>query len=156
VPGFGHAERIAADSASGLALIRLYGARNLVPVALIGGGSQSGDLRLVGVDDPLMQKQEGAVRSSPARLTGLEVEPAPAPGFAGAAAVDMRGIFVGMIDSKPAIVATNDGSAHTAATLVPVESIRAFLKAQNVSPAIAANSSDEAEQSIVRVICVRK
>jgi hypothetical protein len=156
VPGLGHAERIAADRASDLALVRLYGARNLVPVALTGDGSQGGELRLVGVDDPLVQKQEGAVTSSRAKITGLDVEPAPAFGFAGAAAVDMRGVFVGMIDFKPASVAANDGSAHTAATLVPVESIRAFLKAHDVSPAIAANSSPETEQSVVRVICVRK
>ena len=156
VPGLGHAERIAADSASGLALIRLYGARNLVPVALTGGGSQGGDLRLVGIDDPLVQKQDGAVTSSPAHITGLDVEPAPALGFGGAAAVDMRGVFVGMIDFKPAIVAANDSSAHTAATLVPVEAIRAFLKAKNVSPAIGANAPTETEQSVVRVVCVRK
>ena len=156
VPGFGHAERVAADSASDLALVRLYGARDLVPVALTGGGNQGGDLRLVGVDDPFVQKQEGGVGSARARLAGLDVEPTPALGFAGAAAIDPRGVFVGMIDFKPAIVASNDGSAHSAATLVPVEPIRAFLKAQNVSPPIAANSPAEAEQSVVRVICVRK
>jgi hypothetical protein len=156
VPGLGHAERIVADGAGGLALIRLYGARNLAPVALTGGASQSGDLRLVGIDDPLVQKQDGAVTSLPAHITGLNVEPAPALGFAGAAAVDMRGVFVGMIDVKPAIIAANDGSAHTAATLVPVGAIGAFLKAHGVLPAIAANASAEAEQSVVRVICVRK
>jgi hypothetical protein len=158
VPSLGHAERIAADSANDLALIRLYGARNLVPIALTGdGGSRGGDLRLVGVDDPLVQKQQGAMTSLPARLSGVDVEPAPALGFAGAAAVDMRGVFVGMVDFKPAIVAANDGSAHTAAAmLVPVGAIGAFLKAHNVSPAIAANASAEAEQSVVRVICVRK
>jgi hypothetical protein len=61
-----------------------------------------------------------------------------------------------MIDFKPAIVAANDSSAHTAATLVPVEAIRAFLKAKNVSPAIGANAPTETEQSVVRVVCVRK
>jgi hypothetical protein len=156
VPGVGHGERIAADSASDLALVRLYGARNLVPIALTGGGSQGGDLRLVGVDDPLVQKEQGAVTSVRARIAGSDIEPAPALGFAGAAAVDIRGVFVGMIDFKPAIVAANDGSAHTAATLVPVEPIRTFLKAHNVSPAVAANSPAEAEQSVVRIICVRK
>ena len=134
VPGIGHAERIAADSASDLALVRLYGARNLAPAALSGGASQSGDLRLVGIDDPLVQKQDGAVTSLPAHITGLNVEPAPALGFAGAAAVDMRGAFAGMIDFKPAIVAANGDSAHTAKR-VPVEAIRAFLKAHDVSPA---------------------
>jgi hypothetical protein len=156
VPNLGHAERIAADSGSDLALVRLYGARDLVPITLTGGNSQGGDLRLFGIDDPLVQKEQGAVTSSRARLTGLDVEPAPALGFAGAAAVDMRGVFVGMIDFKPAIVAANDVSSHTTATLVPVEPIRAFLKAHNVSPTIAPNSPAEAEQSVVRIICVRK
>ena len=36
VPGLGHAERVAADTANDLALLRLYGARNLVPAALAG------------------------------------------------------------------------------------------------------------------------
>ena len=139
-----------------MALVRLYGARDLVPITLTGGNSQGGDLRLFGIDDPLVQKEQGAVTSSRARLTGLDVEPAPALGFAGAAAVDMRGVFVGMIDFKPAIVAANDGSSHTRATLVPVEPIRAFLKAHNVSPTIAPNSPAEAEQSVVRITCVRK
>jgi hypothetical protein len=155
VPGRGHAERIAADSTSDLALIRLYGARNLVPIALIGSGGQGGDLRLVGVDDPLVQKQNGAVTSSQARVTGLDVEPAPALGFAGGAALDARGVFVGMIDFKPAIAAANDSSAHMAATLVPVDAIRAFLKVHDVSPATVADTSG-AEQSVLRVICVRK
>ncbi len=36
-----------------LALVRLYGARNLVPAMLGGEGTQTGELTLVGVADPL-------------------------------------------------------------------------------------------------------
>ena len=36
IPGFGHAERIAADKANDVALLRVYGAQNLLPVALAG------------------------------------------------------------------------------------------------------------------------
>jgi hypothetical protein len=43
-----------------------------------------------------------------------------------------------------------------AATLVPAESIRAFLKAHGVSPSMVADGSGGAEQSVVRLICVRK
>ena len=43
VPPFGHAVRLAADQTSDLALIRLYGVRNLVPVQF-GEGNESGDL----------------------------------------------------------------------------------------------------------------
>jgi len=156
VPGLGHAERIAADSVSDLALIRLYGAHNLAPVALTDEGRQSGDLRLIGVDDPLVQNGEGAVSSLPAQIKGSDIEPAPAPGFAGAIAVDARGDFVGMVDLKPPALATaNGGSARVTGTLVPLDSIRAFLKAHGVSPALAASAPSEAEQSVVRIICVR-
>ena len=46
VPGFGHAERIAEDKANDLALLRLYGARNLVPATLGGDGGTGADSRL--------------------------------------------------------------------------------------------------------------
>ena len=98
----GHAERIAADTATDLALVRVYGARNLVPAVLAGESSSTGDLRLVGVDEPLAQKGEGAVTSVRANITGSDIDPAPARGFAGAAAVDARGALAGMIDFKPA------------------------------------------------------
>ena len=42
VPGLGHAERVAADKTNDLALIRLYGARNLVPAALGADSAESG------------------------------------------------------------------------------------------------------------------
>jgi hypothetical protein len=156
VPGLGHAARIAADSGSDLALIRLYGARNLSPVTLTGDDHQSGDLRLIGVDDPLVQNGGDTVRSSPAQIRGSDIEPTPALGFAGAIAVDARGAFVGMVDLKPpALAAANGGSARVTATLVSSDSIRAFLKAHGVSPALAANAPTEAEQSVVRIICVR-
>lgn len=156
IPGLGHAERIAADNGSDLALIRLYGAHNLTPVALTGNGRQSGDLRLIGVAAPLGQNGEGAVSSSPAQIKGSAIDPAPAPGFAGAAAVDARGDFVGMVDLKPPVLAAaNAGSARETAALVPVDSIRAFLQAHGVSPATAA-APLAAEQSVMRIICVKK
>jgi hypothetical protein len=157
VPGLGHAERIAADSVSDLALIRLYGAHNLTPVVVNGDGRQRGDLRLIGVAAPLAQNGDGLVSSSPAQIKGSDIEPAPAPGFAGAAAVDARGVFTGMVDLKPPVLAAaNAGPARETATLVPVDSIRAFLQAHGVSPATAAGAPAPAEQSVVRIICVRK
>jgi hypothetical protein len=155
VPGIGHAEKVATDIATGLALVRAYGARNLVPLALAGGGTPTGELRLVGVDGPLAQKGEGAVNSVRVKIAGSDIDPAPPPGFAGAAAVDGRGVFAGMVDFKPA-VAADAGSAHGAATLVQAEAIRAFLKAHGVSPSTIADAPAGAEQSVVRLICVRK
>ena len=157
VPGLGHAERVAADNGSNLALIRLYGARNLTPVALAGDGRQNGDLRLIGVGDPLVQNGEGAVSGVPAQIKGTDIEPAPPPGFAGAAAVDAHGTFAGMVDLKPPVLAAaKAGSARATATLVPIEPIRAFLQTRGVSPTIAGNAPSGVEQSVVRIICVRK
>jgi len=157
IPGLGHAERIVADKSSDLALIRLYGAHNLTPVALTGDGRQSGDLRLIGVAAPLAQSGDGVVSSSPAQIKGSDIESAPAPGFAGAAAVDDRGVLAGMVDLKPPVLATaNAGPARGTATLVPVDTIRAFLQAHGVSPATAADTAMQAEQSVLRIICVRK
>ena len=153
VPPLGHAERIAEDKANGLALIRLYGARNLVPAPLADAGLQSGDVTVIGVADPLAQAGD-APTSVPARLGAQGIDPAPKLGFAGAAAVDTRGRVVGMVDLRPPVVAGSGGSAGQAAALVPVETIRAFLQAQHVAPAAATSGS--INQSVLRVVCVRK
>jgi hypothetical protein len=152
VPPFGHAEWIAADKANGLALIRLYGARNLVPAPLADAGVQSGDVTLIGVADPLAQAGD-APASVSARLGTQGIDPPPKLGFAGAVAVDTRGRVVGMVDLRPPVVAGN-GATGQAAVLVPVETIRAFLQAQHVVPAAATTGS--ITQSVLRVVCVRK
>jgi hypothetical protein len=153
VPPLGHAERIAEDKANGLALIRLYGARNLVPAPLADAGLQSGDVTLIGVADPLAQAGD-APATVPARLGAQGIDPAPKLGFAGAAAVDTRGRVVGMVDLRPPVVAGSGGAAGQAAALVPVETIRAFLRAQRVAPAAATSGS--INQAVLRVVCVRK
>jgi hypothetical protein len=153
VPPLGHAERIAEDKASGLALIRLYGARNLVPAPLAEAGLQSGDVTLIGVADPLAQAGDAPANVA-ARLGAQGIDPAPKLGFAGAAAVDGRGRVVGMVDLRPAVVAGSSGVAGQAAALVPVETIRAFLQAQHAAPAVATSGS--INQSVLRVVCVRK
>jgi len=68
VPGLGHADRIAEDKANNLALLRIYGARNLVPAAL-GGETGAGGLTLYGIADPLAQPGDGTVSSAAAQLT---------------------------------------------------------------------------------------
>jgi peptidoglycan hydrolase-like protein with peptidoglycan-binding domain len=151
VPGFGHAVRIAEDSASDLALIRLYGAHNLVP-APIAGTSQGQELTLVGVADPLAQEGGGAVSSVSARITGQTIAPAPRPGFSGAAAVDAQGRFAGMMQLNSPVVAGN-GPATVQATLVPGDTVRAFLTSHSITPAGGLGAID---QSVLRIICVRK
>jgi hypothetical protein len=154
VPPLGHAERVAADKASGLALIRLYGARNLAPAPLADANVQAGDLTLIGVADPLAQASDAGPTNVPARLTAQGVEPAPKFGFSGAAAVDAHGRLLGMVDLQPPVVAGGGVAASPGAALVPVETINAFLQAQHMTPAAVAGAA--INQSVLRVICVRK
>ena len=157
VPGLGHAERVAADPANDLALLRLYGARNLAPAAL--AGESKGDaLTLFGVGDPLAQAGDTAVMNVAARRTGQGVEPVPKLGFSGAAAVDAQGRFAGMVDlTSP--VAAGGRSVLPQATIVPADTVRSFLAAQGITLETgAAPAADHAaiEKSVMRVICVRK
>ena len=152
LPGLGHAERVATDKANDLALLHVYGARDLIPAALAGDGNGT-DFKLVGVADPLAQAGAAQVSSAVCRRTAQGIEPAPKPGFAGAAVSDPRGALAGMVDLKPSVVA---GSGAQSATLVPVEAIRAFLQARGITPAAAASEHAPTELSVVRVVCVRK
>jgi hypothetical protein len=156
-PGLGHAERVAADPDHDLALLRLYGARNLVPAAL--SGESKGDaLTLFGVGDPLAQAGDTAVTGVAARRFGQGVEPVPKLGFSGAAAVDVQGRFAGVVNLKsPA--AAGGGSILPQGTIVPAETVRGFLTAQGVTlEAAAAPAADRAaiEKSVMRIICVRR
>jgi hypothetical protein len=153
VPPFGHAERIAEDKANGLALVRLYGARNLVPARFADNAIETGDLTLIGVADPLAQTGDAA-SAIPAHLVQQTIEPVPKLGFSGAAAADARGLLAGMVDLRPGVVAGNGASAGQSVTMVPVGTIRAFLRAQHVTLPPAA--SGPVNQSVLRVICVRK
>ena len=151
IPGFGHAERIAADKANDVALLRVYGAQNLIPAALAGDSGAGDDLTLVGIADPLAQAGGGAVTRAPAHRGAPGLDPAPKLGFSGAAAVDAQGRFAGMVDLQSTAVA--GAGAVSQATLIPAEALRAFLQAQNIAPASGHTPID---QSVVRVICVRK
>ena len=149
VPGFGHAERIAEDKARNLALLRLYGARHLVPAPLSGDGSAGDQLTLFGIADPLAGN--GTVTSAAAHLTAQAIDPAPKPGFSGAPAIDCQGRFAGLVTLKTAVVAGT--AAAPPATLIPASAVRDFLQAQRITPAAAEAAM---EKSILRVICVRK
>ena len=151
VAGLGHAERIAVDKSGGVALIRLYGAQHLPPAALGGDSATGDDLTLVGVADPLAQAGGSAVARASARRSAQNLNPAPQPGFAGAAAVDGQGRIAGMVDMQAAVVAGPGAPAQ--AMLVPAETLRTFLQAQNIAPAMGNAAID---QSVMRAICVRK
>ena len=151
IAGFGHAERIAEDKANDLALLRVYGAQDLLPVALTGDSAAGDDLTLIGIGDPLAQAGGGAITRAPAHRNAQGLDPAPKLGFSGAAAVDPQGRFAGMVDLSSTAVA--GAGAVSQATLIPIETLRAFLQAQNIALASGRNAID---QSVVRVICVRK
>src|ERR1700681_2479690 len=125
ITGFGNADRVAEDKDHDLALLRIYGARGLKPLAL-GNGAAKANVELTGIADP--QSQGGAaavssVKANAAQIGGggdVALSPPPALGFSGAAALDGDGKFAGIALLKPVVVA---GPANTTppaqAVLVP-------------------------------------
>ena len=157
VGGYGDADRQAEDKSADLVLLRVYGAPDLVPVALSGDAAKTPDVTLIGIADPQSQGGSGAISTVAARLRGDTIEPAPHLGFSGAAVLDGAGRFAGMVALKTPVVA-NVGAASTQpqATFVPAQTIRAFLDGEKVPVAAARGGPDAAKASVVRVICVRK
>ena len=157
VGGIGGADRVADDKASGLVLLRVHGA-DLKPVTLASAAAKGADVTLVGVADPQAQGGGRAVSAVKARLSdALALEPAPALGFAGAAALDAQGRLAGMAVLNIPVVAGTAPAPSATAALAPVEAIRNFLDANNVAPAAdGVAGADAAKGSVVRVICVRK
>jgi hypothetical protein len=144
VPGFGHADRVAADG--GLALLRVNGARDLAPVALA-AGAPAGEVTLVGIADPQAQNGGKAVSTARGRaLANGALDPLPAAGFAGAAALDATGSVAGIVGLH----------APGPAAVVPAPAIAKFLGAQNVAPAAGRTGLDAVKAAAVRVICIRK
>ena len=157
VAGHGNADKVAEDKVRDLALLRIYGARDLKPLAL-GTGAAKSDLSLIGIADPQNQGGGSAVSSVKAAAAQgsnneATLSPAPGIGFAGAAAIDGDGAFAGLTQLKPVVVAGPAPSA-TQAVLAPADLVRSFLKANGVA---AENSkTNDAKASMVRLICVRK
>jgi peptidoglycan hydrolase-like protein with peptidoglycan-binding domain len=159
IAGFGNADRVAEDKDRGLALLRLYGAHGLKPLALSNGAAKL-NVELTGISDPQNQGGGGAassVKASVAPISGggdLALSPPPAVGFSGAVALDSDGIFAGVALLKPAIVAGPPNAGPAAqAVLVPADTVQDFLKANGVN---ATGGSTDAKSSVVRVICARK
>src|SRR5215471_7034656 len=156
VPGIGNADRIAEHKEANLALLRVYGVVGLVPFAVANERGSNSDVTLVGIADPQAQNGGNAVSTMRAHLSASTqrriIDPTPTPGFSGAAATDSAGRLVGMVQSKPQVVAGPGTAAQ--AILVPIEPLRDFLTAQKLPP--ASGTSSEAKPSVVRVICVRR
>jgi hypothetical protein len=153
----GNAVRVADDRNSELALLRLYGARDLDPAPLATEAPNAVQVTLIGIADPQAQAGGSKVGTIAARLgasNGAAIEPVPGLGFAGAAVLDGQGQVAGMVELKPAIVAGPPAAAQAA--LVSAAAIRKFLADQNIEPATGRVTIDQAKTSVVRVICVRK
>jgi hypothetical protein len=157
VPGLGHADVIATDKTNDIALLRLYGARNLVPARLGGNGTATTDLTLFGIADPLAQAGNGTVTRATAELNDHGLAPSPSPGFSGAAAVDGQGRFAGIVALKSAVVA-GAIAMPPQAIVVPAAAVRSFLATQGIAILAVAPGTGNTmmDQSIVRLICVRK
>jgi peptidoglycan hydrolase-like protein with peptidoglycan-binding domain len=159
IAGYGNADRVAEDKDHDLALLRIYGARGLKPLALSNGAAKSG-VELTGIADPQNQGGGATVSTIKASVTQIgsgndfALSPAPAVGFSGAATQDSEGKFAGIALLKPVIVAGPPNAAPAVqAALVPSDTVREFLKANGVN---GADGSSDARASVVRVICVRK
>jgi S1-C subfamily serine protease len=156
VAGYGDADRQAEDKTTDLALLRVYGAPDLVP-ASIADAPKGPDLTLVGIADPQGQEGGSAISTVAVKLKGDMVEPSPQPGFSGGAALDGQGRVVGMVELKTAVVASVGAtSAPPQAAVVPATAIRAFLEGQKLAPAAGRSGLEATKASVVRVICVRK
>jgi peptidoglycan hydrolase-like protein with peptidoglycan-binding domain len=157
ITGYGNADRIAEDKDHDLALLRIYGARGLKPLDITNGTAKSA-LELTGIADPQSQGGGAAASSIGASVapigSDLALSPAPALGFSGAAALDGDRKFAGVALLKPVVVAGPPNATPAAqATLVSADTVRQFLKTNNVN---ASGGSTDAKASVVRVICVRK
>ena len=157
IPGVGHAERLAEDQSSELALLRVHGARDLVPLGLLGAAPRGETVTLLGIADPQSQGGGAAVSNVAAKLATAgdprPLDTAPAAGFSGAAAIDPNGRPYGMVVLKTPVVA---GPAQAPqAAVIPLERVISFLEANYLAPSSSQPGAD-IKASVVRVICVRK
>jgi hypothetical protein len=154
VTGFGNAERVGLDRDRGLALLRVYGKRDLKPAAFDADTTAS-EFTLVGVPDP--QTQDGGMKLAEvkARVTeGNAIrlrDSVPVAGFSGAAALDAKGRALGIMETRNALLAGGD-IALPPVRLVPGAAVRDFLQTHGVTPPLDAG---DARDAVVRVICVR-
>jgi hypothetical protein len=154
ISGRGDAERVA--DGNELALLRVYGAPDLAPAALVHDGAKGPDLTLVGIADPQAQGGGGATSTATARLNGEGLQPLPPAGFAGAAAIDGQGRLFGMVALTNPVVASTGPASPPQATIIPVDAMRKFLEAQSVTPTSGSGGVTAAKAALVRVICVRR
>jgi hypothetical protein len=155
VSGLGNAERIAVDRNNALALLRVYGKRDLA-VAAFAHDAPTADFALAAIPDPHIQdggRKLTEVRAQLGDGNAIRLrQPVPLGGFSGAAALDAQGRVLGMMETRNAQLASAD-AALPPVRLVPASAIRDFLTTHHVVPPQA---SADSRAAVVRVICVRK
>lgn len=159
IAGHGNADKVAEDKAHDLALLRIYGTRDLAALAL-GSSAAKSDVTLTGIADPRSQGGGAAVSSARANVTPtgtngeLSLTPVPGLGFSGAAALDAGGQFAGIAQLRPIQLAGPvAGTAAPQAMLVRADTVRGFLKSNDVA---MDGTAKDVKAAMVRVICVRK
>lgn len=158
IAGYGNADRVAEDKEHNLALLHIYGARDLKPLSLASGSAKT-NVDLIGIADPQSQSGAAGVSNVKAALASVGggdsvLFPPPAVGFSGGPALDGDGRFAGIALLRPTIVARPATSVPVSqAMMVSAETVRDFVKTNGVTPN---GMSTDAKAAVVRVICVRK
>ena len=155
--GLGNAERVAVDEENGLALLRVYGRRKLPVAPLAREAAKAGDITLVGIPDPHEQNGaknlteiKGKLSDSAAIAFARSV---PTAGLGGAAALDGKGQFAGIMATSTFTLASAEPTLPPV-RLISAATIRDFLDKQHVPAATAASGDTRA--SLIRIICVRQ
>ena len=155
--GLGNAERVAVDEESGLALLRVYGARKLKVLPLAREAAKAGEITLVGIPDPQEQNGAKALTEIKGKLSDSAAiafaRSVPTAGLGGAAALDAKGQFTGIMATSSFALASAEPTLPPV-RLISAATIRDFLDKQHVPAAATANG--DARASLVRIICVRQ
>ena len=145
--GLGDAERVAENAGNGLALLRVYGPRQVYAGGVDAKPRvKTADVTLAGIPDPKEHDGSGKLTEIKARLAdGNSIElrqPVPMAGFSGAAALNDSGHLIGIAELRNAVLASN-APAVPPVRLVRADTIREFLNVQHVPlPAKTANARD--------------
>src|SRR5262249_31760400 len=122
--GLGDADRVAEDPDSGLALLRVYGARDLTPLALATDASKKGDITLVGIPDPKDKtggKKPHEIKGRLANGNAFDLrQSVPRGGFSGAAALDAQGQVLGLMEMRNFVLPSTEPAAP-AVRLIPAD-----------------------------------
>ena len=134
----GDADRIADDKDNGLALLRVYGARKLTPLALDRTQTaKPGDLTLVGIPDPNEQMARKTLDRDQGAAGRRQLDRIARAGADGRIFRRRRARrarpLLGMMEMRSFVLASTEPAAPPV-RLIPAETMRDFLAAHDVPP----------------------